>query len=130
MKAREKMAEDKRKGWLKELKVGDYVLVKNNNFGWGEKELVLRTVSKITPTGKMIVGGITFKSDGGMQTNNIYNQTYLLQATEELIDKMINQEAKEKMLSNVQNYLANNRDKISYELLKEIYLKLKESENE
>jgi len=52
------MSKDKREGWLRNLKVGDTVVV---NIG-GERSV--RKVEKVTPTGKMDVGGRRYEPDG------------------------------------------------------------------
>lgn len=51
---------DKRTGWLRDLKVGDKVVVSPP----GSRNYLVRTVEKITPTGRLEVGGRTYGFTG------------------------------------------------------------------
>lgn len=51
------MEKDKRQGWLKELKVGDEVFVEylGNSDSYDYTQAMFGTVSRITPTGRIVV---------------------------------------------------------------------------
>ena len=53
--------EDQREGWLRDLCVGDGVVVANRG-GWGAVEIL--SVTRITPTGHIIVGSLEFNANG------------------------------------------------------------------
>lgn len=55
------MEKDKRQGWLKELKVGDEVFVEylGNSDSYDYTQAMFGTISRITPTGRIVVFRIT-----------------------------------------------------------------------
>lgn len=53
---------DQRKGWLKDLKAGDTVFVVRSKGILGSRNEA--TVEKITPTGRIKVGGVQFPPSG------------------------------------------------------------------
>lgn len=77
--------------WLKELKVGDKVVV-NNRY-----RKILTTVIKITPKGFIKTeNGFQFNSDGTQRSSNIWDSATLLQFTDEVMlefkkNKLVNQ---------------------------------------
>jgi len=82
---------DKRKGWLRDLKVGDLVLV---DHGWTNRSI--GKIEKITPTGKMSVGSSRYRADGFEEGKGYYNshlrilttENRLEMANENLIDRI------------------------------------------
>jgi hypothetical protein len=60
--------QDKRKGWLRDLKVGDEVIVSSHT---GAR--TIRKVDRITPSGLMDVGGARFRSDGSRRISDFYS---------------------------------------------------------
>jgi len=54
-----KVDKDQRQGWLRELKMGDPVLLYNHYYGYSK-----HTVDKITPAGKMDVNGVRYSPSG------------------------------------------------------------------
>ena len=77
------MVTDKRKGWLAELTVGSLVIVYGN---YGKKDT--GTVEKITPSGRIVVNGIQFNSEGG-QVGSAWRGMMLGQATPENVAKVV-----------------------------------------
>lgn len=70
--------------WIKKLKVGDKVILSYYNAKIAE-------VERITPTGRIIVNGITFTSDGiEYRKTKRWDDTklYLIEATQEAIQKV------------------------------------------
>lgn len=60
--------------WLQSLKVGDKVLVCRKR---PDKTVVEKVVSRITPTGRIIVDGIRYESDGTVELGGVWNKTWL-----------------------------------------------------
>jgi hypothetical protein len=103
---------DKRHGWLRELKVGDKVIIVFNRGGNSVK-----TVSKITPTGRINVDNYTFDYYGNGIGDSYYHK-HLLEWRQELEDKII----KQKEFSKMCNYLDDIRwAGISYEIVEQVY---------
>ena len=66
--------------WIKDLKVGDKVIIHNSR-GYIP---MIKTVERITPTGRIVVSGTNFKKDGWqMNTGNSWSRQHLEQWTEE-----------------------------------------------
>jgi len=86
---------DQRKGWLKDLKVGDEVFIVISRGVLGNNR-ILTTIKKITPTGRINAGGKQFPPTGKVYANYVF--TELEQATEELISEHINNVKKHKMV--------------------------------
>lgn len=114
------MAEDKRKGWLKELKAGDYVFIKRS----GMNEIILIKVKKITPTGKIVTDYATFDSFG-LHHHNRFNINMLVEANEKDVAEHIMEKQKKIFSNQIMFILKENYKSIDYELLKEIHSKLK-----
>ena len=113
------MAEDKRTGWLRELKVGDYVFV--NSSGW--RGTVLAKVEKITPTGRIVTDNTTFGPDGFYHVDR-FRIDMLQQATEKQVSEYLAKNQKKLMSNKICSLLKTDWENIDYELLKEFYLKL------
>lgn len=96
---------DKRTGWLKELKVGDNVFIRSS------LGLKLRTVTKITPTGRITVFNSSFSHLG--KAGSGYSVVRLEEATPEKISKYHQQLQKSKMIKLVKE----NFSKINFEKL-------------
>lgn len=79
-------SKDQREGWLKELKVGDKVFVRNSRGVLGSVKS-LAVVDKITPTGRINIGVQQFKPSG--ECHQGYKFTRLEQATEESIKEFM-----------------------------------------
>ena len=58
---------DKREGWLKELKVGDLVLI---DYGFNKQSI--GKIDKITPTGKISIGSSRYRPDGHIEGTGYY----------------------------------------------------------
>ena len=78
-------SKDQRTGWLKELKVGDYVFVKQYRGALGSVK-TLAVVDKITPTGRINIGVQQFQPSGECRQG--YRSTRLEQATNENINDL------------------------------------------
>lgn len=75
-------SKDQRTGWLKGLKVGDYVFVKQYRGTLGSLK-TLAVVDKITPTGRINIGVQQFQPSGECRQG--YRWARLEQATKENI---------------------------------------------
>lgn len=71
--------------WLKNLKVGDKVIV-----SW-ITGCAVKTVEKITPAGNIKVGGIMFNSNGSERGGDAWSKSYLHEATPEVIEGIRNE---------------------------------------
>lgn len=56
-------SKDQRKGWLKELKVGDKVVMLNT-MGVLGRTMTVEVVKNITPTGEIVLGNTTIPANG------------------------------------------------------------------
>ncbi|ACA57451.1 hypothetical protein FDC45_17820 [Clostridium botulinum] len=56
------MDRDKRKDWLKDLKPGDEVTVESVGFGY--RDYAIKKIDKISPTGRITIGGAVFSHKG------------------------------------------------------------------
>lgn len=65
-----------------DFKVGDLVVVSSR---WSEKVL---KVEKITPTGRIKVGGSYYTKDGSMIGGDAWDRSRIIPATEEMIDSI------------------------------------------
>lgn len=79
-------SKDQRKGWLKDLKVGDKVFIVISKGALGTKR-ILTTVEKITPIGRIDARGIRFPPTGEIYANYVF--TELEQATEQTIQEHV-----------------------------------------
>lgn len=82
---------DQRKGWLKDLKVGDQVLVEESRGALGAFKM-LATVRGITPTGRINVGKYQFPPTGSVYKDRRW--TKLEQATNETVEKFHEEQRK------------------------------------
>ena len=56
------MMYDDQRNWIKTLKVGDeVVLIKSS---WRGSKYSIKEVEKVTPTGRVVIGGVTFLPNG------------------------------------------------------------------
>lgn len=76
------MSKDQRQGWIAELKAGDRVIVANYY------NAHVRTVAKITPTGRISIGATVFRPDGREMGERSYHPYRLEQATPEAIKEI------------------------------------------
>ena len=82
---------DQRKGWLKDLKVGDQVLVEESRGVFGVFKM-LATVRGITPTGRINVGKYQFPPTGSVYKDRRW--TKLEQATDKTVEKFHEEQRK------------------------------------
>lgn len=88
-------SKDQRKGWLRDLKVGDKVFVVSSKGVLGSTK-TLAVVEKITPTGRLNVEGQQFPPSGSIYEN--YRSTKLEQATEQAIQEHVCNVEKQKII--------------------------------
>lgn len=91
-------SKDQRKGWLRDLKVGDKVFIVSSKGVLGSTK-TLALVEKITPTGRLNVEGQQFPPSGNIYEN--YRSTKLEQATEQAIQEYISNVAKQKLIKEI-----------------------------
>lgn len=91
-------SKDQRKGWLRDLKVGDKVFIVSSKGVLGSVR-TLAVVEKITPTGRLNVGGQQFPPSGSIYEN--YRSTKLEQATEQAIQEYISNVEKQKLIKEI-----------------------------
>lgn len=87
------MAEDKRSGWLAELKPGDQVVLEYTP-PWFESSRSIQTVSKITPTGRINVKGHQFLPNGNCISGNYYK---LSKVDDNVVAEIISENEHKKM---------------------------------
>ena len=88
-------SKDQRKGWLKDLKVGDKVFIVSSKGVLGSVK-TFAVVEKITPTGRLNVKGQHFSPTGSIYEN--YRSTKLEQATEQAIQEHVSNVEKQKII--------------------------------
>ena len=88
-------SKDQRKGWLKDLKVGDKVFIVSSKGVLGSVK-TFAVVEKITPTGRLNVKGQQFPPTGSIYEN--YRSTKLEQATEQAIQEHVSNVEKQKII--------------------------------
>jgi hypothetical protein len=93
-------SKDQRKGWLRDLKVGDKVFIVSSKGVLGSVR-TLAVVEKITPTGRLNVEGQQFPPSGSIYEN--YRSTKLEQATEQAIQEYISNVEKQKLIKEITN---------------------------
>ena len=91
-------SKDQRKGWLKDLKVGDKVFIVSSKGVLGSVK-TLAVVEKITPTGRLNVKGQQFPPSGNIYEN--YRSTKLEQATEQAIQEHVSNVEKQKLIKEI-----------------------------
>lgn len=94
--------------WIKELKVGDEVFVRG-------RYLTLGKVQRITPTGRIVIDGVQFASDGRGRTSDKWAIRMLEQATTEKIIRY-----KKAIFISAVRAAMRNLDNISYSAAKQI----------
>ena len=91
-------SKDQRKGWLRDLKVGDKVFVVSSKGVLGSVK-TLAVVEKITPTGRLNVEGQQFPPSGSIYEN--YRSIKLEQATEKAIQEHVSNIEKQKLIKEI-----------------------------
>lgn len=89
---------DQRKGWLRDLKVGDKVFIVSSRGVLGSTK-TLAVVEKITSTGRLNVKGQQFPPSGRIYEN--YRSTKLEQATEQAIQEHVSNVEKQKLIKEI-----------------------------
>ena len=89
---------DQRKGWLRDLKVGDKVFIVSSRGVLGSVR-TLAVVEKITPTGRLNVKGQQFPPSGSIYEN--YRSTKLEQAIEQAIQEHVSNVEKQKLIKEI-----------------------------
>lgn len=114
------MEKDKRTGWLKDLKVGDEVLL----IGSYSQKIV--TIEKITPTGKINAGGYQFNHYGRYKITD-YRTLQLMELTPELRSKHLLSVKRERLEAKVKKTINDmNISKLSDEKLERLSTFLEE----
>ena len=91
-------SKDQRKGWLRDLKVGDKVFIVRSRGVLGSTK-TLAVVEKITPTGRLNVKGQQFPPSGNIYEN--YRSTKLEQATEQAVQEHVSNIEKQKLIKEI-----------------------------
>lgn len=80
------MSKDLRTGWIAELKEGDKVIIRSGSpLYWNSRTgRKVRTVTKVTPTGRINVGSSTFD-----QCGRLYGQTWHTDRLEEYTEESL-----------------------------------------
>ena len=114
------MKKDKRTGWLKDLKVGDEVLL----IGSYSQKIV--TIEKITPTGRINAGGYQFNHYGRCKITD-YRTLHLAELTPELRSKHLLSVKRGRLEAKVKNKINDmNISKLSDEKLERLSTFLEE----
>lgn len=103
---------DLRSGWLRDLKVGDKVFIITRYSKY------IKTVTKITPTGKIKIGESTYNSGGRFATSDVWNTDFLSEWTQEKEDEFKKELHFTKMCKSLSDLKWNSRD---YDLVQKIY---------
>lgn len=95
---------DKRKGWLKELKAGDEVIV--FTAGFNRKELI-GTVKKITPTGRITLSepNATFDPYGWEICDDKWSKWHISQASPEKIQEINIKQKKKNLINKIDSFV-------------------------
>ena len=75
--------------WIKNLKVGDKVIV-STSFG----RTAVQTITDITPAGNLKVGGILFTKYGSQRTSDSWRRAVLMKYTEDLAQQLLEAKVK------------------------------------
>ena len=75
--------------WLKNLKVGDKVIVSTNS-----GRTSVQTITNITPVGNIKVGGILFTKYGSQRASNRWGRAVLMEYTEDLAQQLLEAKVK------------------------------------
>ena len=111
------MAEDQRKGWLADLKVGDKVFVSVHAF---DHTVIRMEVTKITPTGRISCGASEFNPYGNSRGRHGWNNQYLLESTKDTTDKW----KREQLISSIKHWTFD-MSKVSLETLEMVWHTIK-----
>jgi len=104
---------DKRIGWLRELKVGDKIII------YGNPRRVITNINKITPTGRIVVNNTQFDAQGReINGDRWYVHANLHQWTQEEENEIIKKSKFIKMCSSLTNFRWKDCD---FELIEKIY---------
>lgn len=121
-------SKDQRKGWLRDLKVGDKVFIVSSKGVLGSIR-TLAVVEKITPTGRLNVKGQQFPPSGSIYEN--YRSTKLEQATEQAIQEHVSNIEKQKLIKEITDKVNSGiLNKMTYVELKVIKHELSKYEQE
>lgn len=105
---------------LKELKVGDKVIIRNR---WNDR---IKTIERVTKT-QIIVNGDKYRRKDGFQINgDTWTPSRIEVLTEEELRRMQKQNNKEKMKRYIQNFVF---DDLSYDEIEHVYNILKKLNN-
>ena len=96
--------------WIKNLKVGDEVIVTSNMCG----EPRISKVEKITPKGFIKVDGLLFDDNGSQRTSSWY-KSYIIECSEEEKEKM----RKKQIISKAYGLMRNTKS-ITYEQAEDV----------
>lgn len=91
-------SKDQRKGWLRDLKVGDKVFVSTYRGIMGSRKK-LAIIDKITPTGRINVDGLQLPPRGKLYEG--YTTIELEQATEQAIQEHVSNVEKQKLIKEI-----------------------------
>ena len=120
---------DQRKGWLKDLKVGEQVFVVESRGVFGHVK-ILATVGKITPTGRINVGKYQFPPTGSVYKDR--NWVKLEQVTDETIESFYEEKQKAEYIrainKGIDDKLIQKMSKSDLEIIKKTFDKYIETE--
>ena len=120
---------DQRKGWLKDLKIGDQVFVVESKGVFSDVK-TLATVEKITPTGRINVGRYQFPSTGSVYKDR--NWVKLEQVTDETIESFYEEHQKAEYIQVINKGIADKliqkMSKSDLEIIKKTFDKYIETE--
>lgn len=86
MKVQTETKKDERQIWLDSLKEGDEVAYRT---AWGNGEYRITKVTKRTPTGRIVCGTITWRSNGWSMGTSYSSPGELVKITEEIRNKVL-----------------------------------------
>lgn len=90
------MTEDKRKGWLADLKAGSLVAIAAR-YGVGVASVVKLT--RITPSGRIVAGGVEFNADGWERTTTPFSRRHLVEPTPGVVSEFRRRQITNKICS-------------------------------
>ena len=94
------MISEERNNWINSLKEGDKVAVRINNYGQGEY-YVIKTIKRITPTGKIRLDDNELYNSNGYKSGDEYsNGTWIIPVT----DKIMRNIKRRRLLYKVSNF--------------------------
>ena len=92
------------KEWIKNLKPGDTVIVES------KYRLAIKKVTKVTPTGRIVIGDSQYNPDGYLRGTDMYNREYILEATPEQLEKTQNKITRVQSLNKIGKFDFNKMD--------------------